>query len=40
METEEENDDFLEEKAIRERKKGRRYSGKYKGRGKFKERDF
>lgn len=30
----------LEEKAVRRKKKGRRYSGKYTGRGKFEERDF
>lgn len=30
----------LTEEAIRKKKKGRRYSGKYKGRGKYKEKDY
>lgn len=35
-----EEEDEMIEGAIRRKKKGRRYTGKYKGRGKYEERDF
>lgn len=40
MEITDEEEELLEEEAIRKKKIGRRYGGKYKGRGKYRDKDF